>query len=1263
MIRFCVDHPVATWMLFTALVITGIYALPRLEIEAMPETELPSLSIDTAWNGASPAAIQRSITIPIEEAARQVHGVEEITARSRPGRSTVTVSFRRDVDMEFAQLDLAEQLGSVRRNLPATANPPQIVPYVPEEFRTGDFLTISLISPLSANELRDRAESWLVSRMLAIPGVADVELQGGARPLLRVLLDFQMMERYQITSDRIFNQLQALDDILPAGSVRRLGQDIAISVQDSVTVDRLRKTIVANVGGQTLTLDRLATLEPSYEDPYYFVRINGDNVIQASVAKRSGTNAVSVSRRIRATLPEIREAMPFPVEFDIDTDQGKELEDKLIELVIRSGIILLILFVLLALALQRIRLTGIVIGSILLAIVICLSLFYFFGISVNFITISGLTVCFGMLLDNSILVLDAIHRRFVTRKHDDPRRALISGTSEVAFPITATTLTTVVAFLSFIFLSGRLALYYVPLAVSVGIAMLASIFVAFGWIPVALRGTAEREMAIPAETARAEAEPEGWALLWRWSLAAVLVSLAAIPAMAVINGWEGRWCNPLSALGRGWSEAMDLWRWLGGASVLLILVGIFASWVRKFTSLHLRFWWFPIAVLVAACWGGLHLYQNEISHGGFFRMRDPEVLICYIERPVGTDVILASETMRQFEAELTPIPDGITMKTTSFDNRAFMEVRFEEDMLRTEYPEMFRNRMIVLAEELGGMFIFINGFGDPYMKGGRGGGMSNSLIRITGYNSKELTRISEETMDRLSRNRRVRNVRLTGGDRFDRSNTDETLIVIDREAIASYHISVMEVVGYLRRLLGIEFPWHMLVDGEDQRLQLSFANADDIQYDQIAAHVMTTQAGNQVRLSDLVELVQQPVISSINRKDQRYSMQINWEYVGTDKMRQRYIQDILAGIELPYGYTAEDVSGEQLTEEEEEEMNQMLLLTAVFIFMALAALFESLTLPLLVLLSLPMAMCGVMALFWLTDSTFDSSAKIGLVLLFGIVVNNAILLINRYRLQLREKLEDLHAWRDQLPGHARIGGVDIWRLPPDLRRTLLHDAICDGTRIQLRSILLTSGTTIAGMLPLLIQLSDEIGKDIWENLALSSVGGLASSTVLIISAIPALYWAFTRLGWALAETWQRFRPILIGALCIAAINLGAVYGGLKLNALVNRHYLFFRQGDTPLPADFAVLITLLVGWLWLRLASRDGRTLRLHSGWDLAAVWLLAIPIGQVLFKLLGWLPFDGLETILTPRGLLFFQLLVNALLMLISARMVHRAARRRPRR
>jgi len=1099
MIRFAVDHPVATWMLFSALIVTGVYAVPRLNIEAMPETDLPELSIITSWNGASPSAIQRSITLPIEEAVAGCHGVEDVDSRSQHGRSTVTVKYKRGTNMEFARLELSEQLGAVRQNLPAQARQPYIRPFVPEELRTEEFFAVSLVSPLPINELRDRAETWLLPRFLSITGVADAELRGGARPLVKILLDLELMERYGLTADGIANRINTLDDILPAGSVRSRGRELTVSVRSNASVSRLKDTVLRNLGGQDITLAQVAQVVPSYEDVSYFSRINGENVVSLSITKRSGQNSITVSRRLRRELPVIEAEAHFPVSFRIDQDEGEDLEDKLTELVLRSLAILFLLFVILVIALKRLRLTAIVVFSILLAIVICLTMFYFFGVSVNFITISGLTVCFGMLLDNSILVLDAIHRRLSGNRSVNARQALIRGTREVSFPIMATTLTTVVAFLSFIFMTDRLSLFYLPLAVSVGIAMLASIFVAFCWIPVALRGPAEKELR-NTKAADDEFSLSGWPLLWRWAVGTLLLGIVVLAGIYIFMGRAG---------------FRDALPWIEGGAGLLLLMGGFVSFVDQLTRFHLRFWFVPVLLMLGLFIGTFHVFKDKVRTGGFWRPMSREQIVCFIERPVGTDVKLASETMKLFEAEIMPVPEGVTMRSTSYDNRAHMVIEFEDDMLETAYPELYRNKLILLAEEMGGMFIWINGFGDPYMKGGRGGGRSNSTIRITGYNSKELKAISDGVLARLERNRRVRNARLTSGDQFSRSSTDETVILLNRRALAEHRLSMAEVMGHIRRLLGVETPWHMILDGEDQQVMLTFDDAEAIEYNQILSRTMTTSRGQKVQLGRLISIESRPEISSINRHDQRYSQRINWEYIGTDSMRRRFLADILAGIELPYGYTAEDLSGQQFTREEEAELKTTLWLTVAFILMALAAMFESFSLPLLVMLALPMAMVGVGSVFWGTASEFDSSAKIGLILMFGIVVNNAILLVNRFRLQVREIVAEEGFGPDQVPAKERLGGFDLWRLPARVRQHVLRRAILEGTRIQMRSILLTSGTTIAGLLPLIFKNTSGEGKDIWQNLALSSIGGLSSSTVLILGAIPALYWMFTRWGWGL----------------------------------------------------------------------------------------------------------------------------------------------------
>lgn len=1089
MTRFFVKHPVSTWMLFAAFMLTGIYALPRLQIEAIPETSLPTLTIQTYWNGASPQAIQRSITIPVEEAARKVHGVEEVKSTSSPGQSQVEVSFRRDISIDFARVDLNEHLGSVRRNMPLNAGQPEILPYVPEEFKTEDFFTFSLQSPLGPNQLRELAETWVVPQLLALEGVADARVLGGARPLIKIFLDRHKLEQYEISSEAVFTAVDRLDVLDGAGTVLQSGTEKFVALRDPVDLDRVSHAVVAERGGRTFMLDMLGDVHRDFEDPVYFVRYNGDNVVQITVDKRSGGNTIAVSRTLRGVLPRLENTVPFDVTLVIDEDQGQDLEDKLRELVYRSLVILALLFLLLAVSLRQIRLTAIITGSIVFAVVMSLSLFYFLRISVNFITISGLTVCFGLILDNSILVLDAIHRRI--KAMDLAERAGLSraaklkvafemiqgGSSEVLFPILATTLTTIVAFVSFIFLSGRLALFYVPLGVSVATALLASLFVAFGWVPMVL---------------------------------------------------SSAWATPIIRRSADGPNDVSDPRELARFSEDLPDLEARPPLLERVFRLNQKLWWLVAPLLVVLFVWSSHVYDKNVQKGGFWKLPDREELLFYMRLPPGTDIRVTSERLFAFEEALMPIDAGARMRSQTFGNQAVLRVEFDDELLKTEIPYYYRAVLVDEADKMAGAAVYIAGFSDtPYINGNFRGSTLNSLVKVTGYNSKRLQEITQRALSLIERNRRVRNPRITTGDRFGRATQEEIVIATNRERLAANSLTVLEVVRQVRRLLGVDTPWSMLIDGEQERMQLSFYDSETLEYQNALNTVIRNSNGEMVRLSDLVTVFTVPLSGSITRENQRYASYLNWEYVGTDQMRQAYINSVIGSMDLPYGYDAEESRQEFITEEEEAELKRAMILAVIFIIFVLAAVFESPTLPVMVLLSIPMALVGVVLAFWWTNSTFDSSAKIGLILLFGIVVNNAILLLSRFRteatLVLKARLgRDPSRDHSLFPGFQKqLGGTDLWELPADERGSLLHRAIARGTHVRLRSILLTSGTTIVGLAPLLVHFREVEDKDIWENLALASIGGLATSTILILIAIPALYYVSVRTNWLWRRLLQR----------------------------------------------------------------------------------------------------------------------------------------------
>ena len=998
MTRFFVRHPVTTWMLFTAFVVMGIYSLPKLKVEAMPEVALPSLTVSTSWNGASPKSIQRSITLPIEEAVRKVKGVEKVESTSKMGQSTVKVEFSRDRELDFARLDLNEQLGSVRRNLPLTATQPQIVAFVPEEVQTKEFFVFSLQSTLSANELRERAETWILPQVLAVDGVADAQVRGGARKLLRITLDRTKLNLYGITADEVFRAVSQLDDLSGAGTIAQYGLEKLVSLRDPVTIAKLPSAVVARRGGREYTLGMLGKVTPSFEDPTILVRTNGKNVVDVVVEKRSGANTVTVSRNLKKQLPVIKSRVPFPVDYEVQTDQGKELQDKLEDLVVRSIIILVVLFLLLALSLKQIRLTAIVIGSILFSIVICLSLFYFFHISVNFITISGLTICFGLLLDNSILVLDSIHRRLeglerataagLSRKAklEIAARNIVAGTQEVLFPVMATTLTTMVAFLSFIFLSGRLALFYVPLAVAVAMAMGASLFVAFGWIPMVLN--------------------QGWI------------------RSVVKKSPEGtRECDDDAELDTFVEETPDL----SGKH------GFFETIVEW----NQRLWWIIVPLLGLLFFYSWGIYDKKVDKAGFFRFPDPQQILLFLRLPAGTEIETTSDILQKFEDAIMPVADGVHARARCFGSIAIIEIDFDDEVVKTEIPLRYRAELVAVADQTAGATVFIRGFADtPYIRGNISGSSGNSLIKITGYNSYKLDQIANDALKVIEKQRRVRNARISTSSQFRATPPEETVITLDRERLASYELSVTGLVANLRRLIGVDIPWSMMFEGKQERVLLSFDDSETMDYETLSQILIQTPSGEKVRLGDLISIQKEDIPGDITRENQRYSAFVNWEYIGTDRMRQAYIKKVLAGLDLPYGYEAEESERTFFTQEEEEELTLTLILAAAFIFMVMAALFESIALPFLVAFSIPMGLVGVVLTYWKSNTPFDSSARIGLVLLFGIVVNNAILLVSRFRhessLILKAKLGGAPQQEASLfPGKIKeLGGSDLWMVEP-----------------------------------------------------------------------------------------------------------------------------------------------------------------------------------------------------------------------------------------
>jgi len=420
------------------------------------------------------------------------------------------------------------------------------------------------------------------------------------------------------------------------------------------------------------------------------------------------------------------------------------------------------------------------------------------------------------------------------------------------------------------------------------------------------------------------------------------------------------------------------------------------------------------------------------------------------------------------------------------NHRGSLTVKFPPALEATAYPLVVKEELIGIATRYAGVRVSVSGFDDNFYASGFGRAFTmSSRIKLYGYNYQRLGEIGNSIADMARRSARVQEANVTAGSAsLWRDQGAELVLHIRLDRIAAYGLTVADLRLQLESLLaGRTSRDELRVAGQNWDLQVKVAGVDERTLQDLLDAPVRTSESSGTRLGDLVESTMQSIPGEITREDQRYDRYVQWEYRGSSRAATAYRQAIFDSLDLPPGYTAslEDVF--RLTQEERLQLRNVTVLALAVVFMVLASLYESLLQPFIVLLAVPGALIGVFIAFYWTSRAFDASASVGVVLLGGIVVNNTILQVDHINLRRRQ-----------------LG---------------LLQAIVTGTAERVRPILITSITTVGGMLPLvLIQATDEASRssDIWGTLALSTIGGLTASTLLTLTVTPVLY--------LLAERWR-----------------------------------------------------------------------------------------------------------------------------------------------
>ena len=1017
MIRFSIRRPVAVAMLYAALALLGVASWLNVPVELLPETELPRLSISAQWPGASPEVTEAFLTSPIEAAVQQVRGVEKVTSRSEEGVGAVEVEFGREVDMDFARLELSEKLAVLDETLPPDAMRPVVEPYVPEEFESQSrpFLRYTLTGPFTTEALRTLLDETVAPELRQVEGVADVQGFGGRERVLEVALDERKILALGLTPDVVRQKVAELEDVREAGLVSRGGMQYTLAVRETAgNAARIRRLPLLTDQGRVVRLEDVAVVRDTYEEPRGFYRIDGQPAVSFQVVKEIGTNVVEVADAVKARVEQVGGRLPGGARVILDDDESEAVRAQLTDLRGRALSSALIVFVVLFFFLRSFRSAAIVFSSIAFAALLTLNLIYFGGLTLNVLTLMGLAMGFGLIIDNAVVVLENVFRH--ARTAPDAEHAAERGAREMVLPVLAATLTTIIVFIPFVYLQGELRLFYVPLAIVVGFTNLASLLVTFTFTPALAARLLGSRVARIRERVRDERPP-----LYQRLYAALVGATLRRPWVAVA-------ASVLALAGSAW---------------------LFEKYVTRGT-----------------------VWQPWYEEDSYIQMN--------FDLPRGEELERTDELVRYFEDRLRAMPEVSRFVTNVYGQAAAqMRVEFPDSLQQTAVPLSVKEQLEAYSHQYGGAEVRVYGYGPSFY----GGGSSppNYSIQVLGYNYERVREIAEDVGRRLRNFSRIQDVDTnSSGAWYQRDKATEVVLNVDRAALAAHGLTAREVVDRVSAAVGRNGARGRLrVADEEVRFGVALDGHQRMDVQQLRELLIPGPGGGAVRLADVASVGEREVLNRIVREDQQYQRTVSYEFRGPNKLGDKVHEAVMKATRLPPGYTLVGREEWKWSDDERAQIYGVLAVSLILVFMVTAALFESLRQPLCVLLTVPMALIGVFLTFFFTGASFTREAFIGVIMMGGVVTNNATLLVDHVN-QLRRAAA----------------------LP-------LHDAVLRGTLERVRPILMTSAVTILGLLPLVVA-SEAADANIWNALGYALLGGLASSTVLVLTVTPALYLLFER---------------------------------------------------------------------------------------------------------------------------------------------------------
>lgn len=1016
-----VKKPVTVSMVILIIFVLGIISFTRLGLEMMPDITYPVISVVIGYPGASSEDVENIVTKPIEEIIATVKNVKKLNSISQEGLSAILIEFEWGTNLDAAAQDIRDRIDLYKEFLPEDIEKPMVIKF---DLSMLPIMVLGITGERNLFSLRTITKDMIKDRLEQIDGVASATVIGGLQREILVEIKKSKLEAYRLSLDYVISKLRMENLNLPGGYVSEGYKEYIIRTKGEFkTPKEIENIILASCEGVPIYINDIGKVKETYIEKRSFTRTNKKESIMLIVSKESGANTVTVCDKVNKEIKKIKKILPKDIKIHIVFDMSQMAKriinvtasNAIVGAILAGGILFLFLF--------NWKPTLTIALAIPLSILAASIPLYFLGHTLNFITMMGIALGVGMLIDNSIVVIENIYRHL--REGENNIDASIRGATEVGRAITASTLTTIVVFLPLIFAKGITGKLFWPLALTVSFTLLSSLFVALTIVPMITS-----KMFKP--TSPSSQEPERKADLERKLTGFLHNNYRRILCWAIENRMK----------------------------VILI-----------------TFFCLLLTIFIAIFFMGKE----------FFPKIDFNMLIANIKLPVGTTLEETNRTVEKIEDIIMNEEELVTMVSNigitegsrtdvaygmgpSGVNEAQIFIRFKEKSERKKTAsEIINNIRSKIPKYEKTKFEFMD-MGSMMLTSG-GKAQKPIELKIFGKDIDTLEKISNEIINQINTVKGICDV-----DTNLVKGKPEVVIDVDREKAAKFGLTTAQVASSVQAAFQGKVATRLRESGEEVDIRVRLEEKDRKTIQNILEFPIITPQGVNLSLKEIMKLDFSFGPIKLYRENQRRTVTITANLTERDiGSAVNEIKNKINKIFFPEGYFVEYGGEAEQMRETFTDLAQIFALALLLIYMVMAAEFESFRHPFIIMFTVPLAIIGAIFCLFIGGKTICLPMGMGLLILFGIIVNNGIVLID-YVNQLRARGKELKI------------------------------AVVEGAITRLRPVLMTAITTILGLIPMAISRME--GAEVRSVVAATLIGGLVIGTFLTLIIVPVIYSIF-----------------------------------------------------------------------------------------------------------------------------------------------------------